>query len=186
MSTTNKMTGSEFDSMVARGAFDSYAPSKIELIHGELRIMNPAGPVHDDYIEFLNRWSHNNTSVAEARIRVQSGFVCNDDRPEPDVLWLKPQRYGKCRPTAADVMLLIEVSDSSLMCDLTEKADLYAASGVQEYWVIDIPASQIHVMTNSNGSCYCDVEVIKRPNSVAPICKPTAILQLAELFEIMS
>lgn len=42
------ITGDQFDRMVDRGAFDGFPPSKIELIHGEIRIMNPAGPVHDD------------------------------------------------------------------------------------------------------------------------------------------
>jgi Uma2 family endonuclease len=185
MSTSSKITGAEFDSMVERGAFDGFGPRKIELIHGELRVMNPAGPVHDDYIEFLTRWSHDNTTNTQARIRVQSGFVCKEDRPEPDVLWLKPRRYGPVRPTASDVILLIEVSDSSLVGDLQEKADIYAESGISEYWVVDVPASRIHVMTNSDGRHYRSIEVVVPPKPLAPQCKPDAILNTAELFELV-
>lgn len=186
MSIGSKLTGAEFDAMVNRGAFDADAigPRKVELIRGELRFMNPAGPVHDDHIEFLNRWSHERTQAHEVSIRVQCGFVCDDNRPEPDVLWLKPKRYGRTRPTAADVMLLIEVSDSSLTIDLQEKADLYAAGGVAEYWVVDIPGSRIHVMSNSDGNQFRRVEMVVPPNPLAPQCRPSAILNLEELFEV--
>ena len=184
MSVAGKITGAEFDSMVDRGAFDAIGPRKIELIRGDLRFMNPAGPLHDDLIIYLTRWSTDNTTAKEASICVQCGFVCDDNRPEPDILWLKPRRYGRTRPTAADVMLLIEISDSSLAADLQEKADIYAESGIAEYWVVDIPASRIHVMSQSNGKHYRRIEIVVPPNPLAPQCHPTAPLNTAELFEV--
>ncbi len=185
MSTTSKLTGAEFDSMVERGAFEMIGPRKVELIRGELRFMNPAGPIHDDYIDYLNEWSVlQNATASTATIRVQCGFVCDDHRPEPDVLWLKKRRYGRTRPTAADVLLLIEVSDSSLKCDLQEKADIYAESGVAEYWVVDVPASRIHVMTGGDGRHYRQIEIVVPPNPLAPNCNRQAILNTAELFVV--
>ncbi|TWU54416.1 hypothetical protein Poly51_31350 [Rubripirellula tenax] len=184
MCTSTNITGSEFDSMVDRGAFDGLGPRKMELIRGALRFMNPSGPIHDDYIDFLTRWSTTNTSAIDATIRVQCGFVCDDNRPEPDLLWLKPRRYGRTRPTADDVLLLIEVSDSSLSLDLREKADIYAESGVSEYWVVDVPASRIHVMTASDGKHYRSIRVVVPPDPLAPQCRPQAILDTAELFEV--
>jgi Uma2 family endonuclease len=184
MSTQTKITGAEFDSMVERRAFDGMGRLKIELIRGELRFMNPAGPIHDDYIDYLNRWSVDQNTSSEANIRLQSGFVCDDDRPEPDVLWLKPRRYGRTRPAAKDVLLLIEVSDSSLANDLREKADLYAEAGVAENWVVDVPGSRIHVMTNTDGKHYRSIEIVVPPTTLAPKCRPLAILDTAELFEV--
>ncbi|TWU28778.1 hypothetical protein Poly41_68810 [Novipirellula artificiosorum] len=184
MSVVSKITGAEFDSMVERGAFDAIGPRKIELIRGKLRFMNPAGPIHDDYLAYLTRWSTDNTTANDASIRVQCGFVCDDNRPEPDLLWLKPRRYGQLRPTSADVLLLIEVSDSSLAADLQEKADLYAESGIAEYWVVDVPASRIHVMTQSDGKHYRNIEIVVPPNPLAPKCRHAAILNTAELFEV--
>lgn len=184
MSTSTNVTGAEFDSMVERGAFDGMGPRKIELIRGELRFMNPAGPVHDDYIEYLTRWSIDSTASTDVSIRIQSGFVCADNRPEPDVLWLKPKRYGRIRPTAADGLLLIEVADSSLATDLREKADIYAESGVAEYWVVDVPASRIHLMSDSDGKHYRNIDVVVPPNKPAPKCRPNAQLNIGELFEV--
>lgn len=110
MSTVAKITGAEFDAMVARGAFDCIGPKKVELIHGELRFMNPPGPLHDDLIDYLTRWSVNATNQGAANVRVQCGFICDDNRPEPDVLWLKPRRYGRVKPTAVlDTRELFEV-----------------------------------------------------------------------------
>lgn len=51
MSTVAKLSGSDFDAMVERGAFDCLEPMKVELIHGALRFMNPAGPVHEGEID---------------------------------------------------------------------------------------------------------------------------------------
>ncbi|MCA9199371.1 MAG: Uma2 family endonuclease [Planctomycetales bacterium] len=184
MSISSKLTGADFDSMVDRGAFDVIGPRKVELIEGELRFMNPAGPIHDDFIMFLTRWSTDNTTATDAVICVQCGFVCDDDRPEPDIVWLKPKRYGRVRPTAADVLLLIEVSDSSLEADLREKADIYARSGVAEYWVVDIPASRIHVMSQSDGQHYRNIQIVVPPHPLAPQCRPAAHLNTAELFEV--
>lgn len=177
-----KLTGIEFDAMVDRGAFDCIGSKKVELIQGALRLMNPSGPIHDDFIDYLNRWSHEVTTRKEATIRVQGGLNCDDNRPEPDLLWLRPGRYGRNRPTAADVLLLIEVSDTSLAIDLQEKADMYAAAGVQEVWVVDIPSSRINVLSHSDGKSYRKVEIALAPQFLSPQCLPSAKLDLSELF----
>jgi Uma2 family endonuclease len=184
MSTIAKLTGCDFDSMVERGAFDAIGPKTVELIRGELRFMNPAGPIHNDYIQYLADCSYGHGSPSRFVIRDQSGFVCDESRAEPDILWLKPKRYGRSHPTADDVLLLIEVADQSLAIDLSEKADLYAESGIAEYWAIDIPASRIHVMSNSDGRHYRDIRVVVPPDPVAPICRPAAELATSDLFEV--
>ena len=179
-----RLTGSEFDTMVDRGAFDCIEGKKVELIRGELRFMNPAGPIHDDYIDYLTQWSVASTLDKKANIRVQCGFVCDENRPEPDVLWLMPRRYGRTRPTAKDVMLLIEVSDSSLSSDLQEKADIYAEAGIQEYWVVDVPSSRIHVLSKSDGKSFRKIEMAVAPQFLSPSCLPTAKLDLSDLFSV--
>jgi Uma2 family endonuclease len=185
MSTIAKLTGEEFDAMVLRGAFDCIGPKKVELIDGELVFMNPAGPLHDDLIDYLTRWSVNATSDGSANVRVQCGFVCDDNRPEPDILWLEPRRYGKVKPTAKDVLLLIEVSDSSLANDLQRKADMYASAGVLEYWVVDLNSARIHVMLDSDGKHYRTIEIAVAPKPLSPRCVPNARLNLQELFEVL-
>jgi Uma2 family endonuclease len=125
MSTVAKLLGKDFDAMVQRGAFEVLGPLKIELIRGELRFMNPAGPIHEGEIEYLTRWSCTRTDRIDVWVRVQSSFDCGDHRPEPDILWSRKLASRRLRPTPADVLLLIEVSDSSLTQDLGEKAEIY-------------------------------------------------------------
>ena len=184
MSSTVRLTGADFDAMVESGAFDRIGPMKVELIHGELRMMSPAGSIHDDYINYLTDWSYKATSRDEFQIRVQSGFVCDDNRLEPDLLWLRPRRYGRTRPTATDVLLLIEVSETSLASDLREKADMYAQAGMVEYWVVDVDKQRVHVMTDPRDGCYRDIKIVVPPNPLAPECKPTAALDLQDLFSV--
>ncbi len=183
--STAKLTGLEFDTMVQRGAFDFVEPKKVELLRGELRFMNPAGPLHDDLIDFLTRWSTDSTRNGEANIRVQCGFICDDNRPEPDILWLKPRRYGKVKPTSQDVLLLIEVADSSLSGDLNEKAEIYAEAGVREYWVVDIQTARIHALRNCDGKTYRSISIIVPPTPVSPLCFPNALLNTQLLFEVV-
>lgn len=184
MSSVAKLTGADFDAMVDRGLLDAISPKKVELIRGKLRFRNPAGPLHSDYIIFLTDWSYEQTLRTEATISVQNGFICEDNRPEPDVLWLKPRRYGRAHPTASDVLLLIEVADSSLTTDLQEKADIYAEAGVAEYWVVDIPGKRLHIMSDSDGTTYRSIRVVVPPDQPSPACKPSASLNLAQLFEV--
>ena len=184
MTTVAKLRGSDFDTMVERGAFENIEPLKIELIHGELRFMNPAGPVHEGEIEYITNWSYANTDRNLISIRIQSGINCGEHRPEPDLTWIRKLPSRGIRPTHNDVLLLIEVSDSSLKQDLGEKADLYAAHEVAEYWVVDINAEQVHVHRGPIDGHYREIEVFQRPASIAPLCQPLAKLDLTELFDL--
>ena len=79
MSTTLHLSISDYDQMIARGAFD-HLNRKIELIRGEIREMNPAGPIHDDLIDYLTHWSYQVINDCDIRIRVQSGYALQVNR----------------------------------------------------------------------------------------------------------
>jgi Uma2 family endonuclease len=76
--------------------------------------------------------------------------------PQPDfaVLRLSADAYRKHVPAPADVLLLIEVSDSTLAFDRGAKAELYARHGVAEYWVIDVERGVLHVFREPNDGRY--------------------------------
>ncbi|MBL8868534.1 MAG: Uma2 family endonuclease [Planctomycetaceae bacterium] len=171
--------------MVERGAFECIGPKKVELLHGALRFTHPAGPLHDDLIEHLTCWSVNATHDGVANVRVQCGFVCADNRLEPDILWLKPRRNGCEKPKAEDVLLLIEVADSSLATDLLEKATIYAEDGVAEYWGVDVRSARIHVMSECHAGTYRQIQRIVSPNLLSPRCRRSAGLDTADLFSVV-
>ena len=79
--------------MVAKRAFDELT-QKIELINGRIVSMNPAEPIHDDFIGCLNQWSVLSTAKEEILVRVQSGIDLYEleSRPEPDIAWVSAGR----------------------------------------------------------------------------------------------
>jgi len=186
MSTIAKLSGSDFDRMVLRGAFVDLEPMKVELIYGELRFMNPAGPVHEAEIQFLMEWSILNTNAQELMVRVQSSIDCGDHRPEPDLIWSRRMTTKRIRPTHADVMLLVEVADSSTEQDLGEKAKLYAEHLIPEYWVVDVKAEQVHVHRTPSHGLYQSIQAVGKSATISPLCQPTTTLSLAKLFDLDS
>lgn len=183
MSTGLHLTTDEFDRMADRGAFD-HLNRKIELIRGELREMNPAGPLHDGLIKYLSRWSVVETIKCDLGTTTQTGLNLADleSRPEPDLMWVEDKRYLEQHPSAADVRLAIEVSYSSLRGDLTEKATLYAEAGIKEYWIVDANASCVHVFRQPKGIEYTDRQIINAGETIAPLVAPDAKLDVSDLF----
>ena len=192
MSTLLKLTAADYRQMASTGAFDRL-DQRIELIHGELREMSPAGPIHSDLINYLNRWSCTMTTVDQSTISIQNGIELLgltapdlgddlDSAPEPDVLWLQPGRYLDRQPTAADVQLLIEVADSSLRYDTGEKRTLYANHRIADYWVVDIPGRQILVHRDPAAGQYQTQTTHGVADEIAPLTNPSAILSIADLF----
>ena len=183
MSEVLHLNTHQYDVMVARGAYENLG-KRVELIHGVVRQMNPAGPVHGDLIDYLTRWSIDNTRADEVRVRVQSGISLPefDSRPEPDIVWLNPKRYMEAHPTAKDVLLLIEVSDSSLENDQNLKMKLYSASGIPEYWVVSVDDEVVHVFREPSSHGYRWLVTAKLGNEIAPTARPMARLSISDLF----
>ena len=177
------LTIDEFDRMVECGAFD-HLNRKIEFIRGELRQKSPAGPLHDGLITYLNNWSARSTSPEAVMVTSQTGLNLPDlqSRPQPDLLWIKPGRYLKRHPSAAEVKLAIEVSPSSLSFDINEKAELYAEAGIVEYWIVDANASCVHVFRDPQGSAYKQRAIANRGEQLSPLADENAVLDITELF----
>jgi Uma2 family endonuclease len=183
MPSTLHLSLAEYDAMVLRGAFDML-DRKVELIRGELIEMNPAGPLHDDLITYLTDWSADHRDKARTIITSQTGLDLPEQisRPEPDLMWLRKDRYRHSHPTASDVQLAIEVAYSSLAYDLEQKRLLYAAANIVEYWIVDAGAACIHVNREPANGDYQSRSVVQAPQTLSPLFHPTAILELSDLF----
>jgi Uma2 family endonuclease len=183
VSTGLHLTADEFDQMVERGAFD-HLNRKIELFRGELREMNPAGPIHDDLISYLINWSARATSPDTIMVTSQTGLNLAEleSRPEPDLMWLRTKRYRGHHPSASDVLLAVEVSYSSLQSDLTEKAELYAEAGIVEYWIVDANAQCVHIFRSPTQRLYADRSIATIGQSLSPLNARDVSLDIRELF----
>jgi Uma2 family endonuclease len=101
-----------------------------------------------------------------------------DSEPEPDIMVLKPASDRQRLPEPADVLLLIEVADSSLRYDRTCKLPLYASSGIPEVWLIDLNARVAEVHRQPVGTGY---ETVTTPNPLIPLAFPDLTISLDDI-----
>ena len=184
MSTTLRWTLVEYDRMIEAGLFGGPRPRRAELIGGEIREMTPIGPAHEDAVTRLDDWSHDNAPSSEVLIRVQSsiGLPEIDSAPQPDVAWVVRGDYRDRRPTAAEVLLITEVAESSLASDRSEKAELYAAAGIAEYWLVDLTSRAVEVRRDPFRGRYRSLQTYTGDQELHPLCFPDIVLRPAMLF----
>ncbi len=129
------------------GAMNLFAPdSRVELIEGQITDMPPIGTEHSGCIDWINQNVFMQLQ-GRALVRVQSPLRLGDfSEPQPDIMLLKPRAdfYRKSHPQAEDVLLLIEVADSSVEYDKNIKIPLYVRYGIIETWIVNIPEQKVH------------------------------------------
>jgi Uma2 family endonuclease len=187
MSTTARLAMADYDRLIEDGAFDDIRNRRIELIRGTLHETPlPESSAHEEVVDRLAEWSHLSASNHQVRIRVQNsiGVPPLDSAPQPDLAWVARKSYRLQRPQPDDVLLVIEVSDSSLDYDLGEKADLYAAAGVADNWVVSIPHWQIEVHRSPQNGRYQQRQAYDASETVNPLHFPNLALPVAMLFNI--
>lgn len=143
---------------------------RLELVEGEIVEMAPIGPDHGSCVLRLNTWFSARLGD-RALVSVQSALRLGDlSEPQPDLMLLVPplQRYRHRHPTAEDVLLLVEVANTSLAFDRGTKAALYARYGVPEIWIVDLAGGAIEVLTEPSPAGYGVVERRGRGEVVAP------------------
>lgn len=101
------------------------------------------------------------------------------NRPEPDVLWLREPVRRVAHGT--DVLLLIEVSDTTQDTDINRKPALYARAGVFEYWVLDLERGQLTVFRQNNGEGWESIQELGEEAWVAPLYAPEKSIRVGDL-----
>ncbi|HET8699650.1 MAG TPA: Uma2 family endonuclease [Gammaproteobacteria bacterium] len=145
--------------------------ARVELIEGEIIDMAPIGSEHGAIVDWLAEHLIP-AAKSTAIVRVQGAIrLGTRSEPEPDIAVLKrrPDRYAKSQPSANDVLLVIEVSDTTLRHDLEKKGPLYAHHGIPEYWVIDIPARRVHVFRAPWDGAFAETSVVERGVLQVPV-----------------
>jgi Uma2 family endonuclease len=185
MSISARISLDEYDRIIQTGVFGGPNRRRIELIHGELREISPIGPEHEETVDILNEWSMSNTLRAKVRVRVQNsiGLPELESAPEPDIAWVARRSYARRRPHANDVLLVIEVSDSSLSYDLGEKAELYAVAGVSDYWVVDLVNERVEVLRSPDQGKYRERVAYHDGDVIHPLAFPQLDFPVNILFD---
>lgn len=150
----HKLTVNDYYRMGEAGIL--HEEDRIELIEGELIDMAPIGSNHAGIVAQLTSLL-SVFAVGKAVVWSQNPLRLNDHSvPQPDIMLLKPRPdfYKSTLPEPTDVLVLIEVSDSSLAYDRSTKLPLYARNGIQEFWLVDLNAKFVERYSNPNQTGY--------------------------------
>jgi Uma2 family endonuclease len=152
----------QFLKMIEVGILNKY--DRVELIRGEVVEKMTIGDPHAACVTRLDQVLHARIG-ARALIRVQNPVRLTDSRPEPDISLAKPRDdfYASGAPLPPDILLIVEVADSSIDIDREVKRPLYADNGVIEYWIVDLNTDTVEVLRRPKpDGTYADMQTKRR------------------------
>ena len=161
-----RFTVAEYHRMAEAGIL--HEDDRIELIHGEIIQMSPIGNPHSSTVRrLINKLTRqlDPRFTIDAQNPVQ---ISEYSEPEPDIVVL-PFRddYYADGVTPADVLLIIEVSSTTLRYDQAVKLPLYAAAGIPEVWIIDVGRQQLEVHRHPREERYQSANTLSRDETVS-------------------
>jgi len=156
---------------------------RVELLNGQIIPMMPIGPFHGGSV---SRLSHTLFARSNGRwiTRVQDPVRLGPrDEPEPDLALVHPREdfYSSAHPGPTDILLLIEVADSTLLMDRGEKLPIYARAGIPEVWIVNLPERLVEVYRQPVAGTYIESLRIRPGESLAPAAFPDVAIDTAAL-----
>ncbi|MDT4897104.1 MAG: hypothetical protein QOH25_2181 [Acidobacteriota bacterium] len=156
----------EYERMGRAGIFGSDA--RLELLEGEIYEMSPIGSPHAACVTILHQLL--TLKFAGKLIVISQNPIRLDDfsEPQPDIALVRwrDDFYRNSHPTPADVLLIIEVADSTVESDRSYKIPLYAKVGIPEAWIVNLPDEKIELYTEPAGDVYQTSQTFKRGEEV--------------------
>ncbi|MET0533988.1 MAG: Uma2 family endonuclease [Steroidobacter sp.] len=181
--TKHRLTVDDYFLMAEVGVL---APdARVELIEGEIIDMPPMGSQHGGTGNFLLR--RFTAAIGDSAIvSSQSTLVLGRyNAPEPDLMVLRPRAdyYRRSNPTADDVLLLVEVSDSTLPYDRKIKAPLYARYRIPEVWIVNLRQLELLRLRQPGSNDCTEIETIKSPGLIQLAALGDIQVDLSGLFD---
>ena len=170
---SRKFTVDEYYRMAEVGIL--HPDERVELIDGEVTLMAPVGPQHLWSVNLLN--SSLAELVVEGRVivQIQSPIRLDDNfQPEPDVALLTPQSRANSSalPGPNDILLIMEVSDTTLAYDRDVKSRIYAQANIPETWVMNLVEDCIESFTGPGPDGYANHTIYRRGDTISPSALP--------------
>jgi Uma2 family endonuclease len=174
--TKRRFTADDYQRMGQAGILSE--GDRVELIAGEVVTMTPIGPRHNAAVNRATRAMV--TAVGDSAIVQVQGSIRLDlyDEPQPDLVLLRPRAdyYASRLPGPADIFLVVEIAESSIDYDREVKARLYAESGIQEYWLVDLNENTVFCHSASEGGSYRSLQRYHRGRTLAPQALPDRVI----------
>ncbi|PSB34871.1 Uma2 family endonuclease [Chlorogloea sp. CCALA 695] len=153
-----QFTTQDYHQMVVAGILSD--DERVELIQGEIVKMSPVGIRHASCVKRLNRL-FSQVLGDRAIVAVQDPVeLSNLSEPQPDVALLKPRDdfYAAGHPQPQDILLLVEVADTTIESDLAVKIPLYASSGIIEVWLVDVNEQVVEIFREPTDNSYQNIQ----------------------------
>ena len=177
----HRFTVTEYYRMAETGVLKPDA--RVELLNGEIIDMSPIGPFHGGVVIRLNR-IFNRELKDRCLVIVQSSLRLDEhSEPEPDIVLAKntPDCYTTKHPEPEDVLLLIEVSDTSLDVDRKEKLPAYGHAGIPEVWIVNLNNGTIETHREPHFSGYGSTKILRAGDKASPQAFPDVTVDVSEL-----
>jgi len=187
--------GYEFAAPIRRITVDDYhrigeagvfgRDEHVELLDGILIAMAPIGHRHGyaaRTVANLLGYALGPRAIVETNAPLA---LTADSEPQPDVLLLRPPftLYRERLPVPADVLLLIEIAETSRAYDRGPKARSYAEAGIEELWVVDLVEEEVVVLRKPQPDGYESRVVARRGDRIAPACFPEVMIAVSEFLQ---
>lgn len=182
MNIVSRFSVAQYERMIEAGVFVD-DERRLELLRGEIVPMSPIGVPHAKIVNFLTRWSISVTQPEQVEVSVQNPVLMplSESVPEPDLAWLRPTNSPR-HPLPEDIYLIVEVADSTMQRDAVDKAEIYAESGVSEYWVVDIAQRVVHVYRDVIASRFASITMFRSGDLLSPLAFPNGVLEISAMF----
>jgi len=180
-----RWTNADFECMIKIGLFHE---KRAELIDGEVIEMSPMLEPHAIALMNAQDVCYRIFSLEEFGIRNQSPFFVGEGyRPEPDIAVVRRADLSAGSPPSS-ASLIIEISDTTLRFDRTDKASLYARAGVEDYWIVNVAERVLEVRraprpdaTERFGFGYASLQTWGEDATIAPLAAPDGAVLVAQL-----
>jgi Uma2 family endonuclease len=179
--TKRRFTVGEYHQMAQAGILTE--DDRVELIDGEIVEMTPIGGPHAGCVNRLTRLFSQGLGDA-AVVSVQNPVHLDEHtEPQPDVALLhpRPDFYASAHPTPEDILLLVEVAETSAELDRRVKVPLYARSGIPELWLVDLTQETIAVYRDPTPDGYRTSWTVRRGDRLAPLAFPDREFAVADI-----
>jgi Uma2 family endonuclease len=156
---------------------------RFELIRGEIIEMPNPKPPHSGRVNRLNHLFSSRLRDSIVLSVQNPSSIDEMSEPVPDLSVLKPRSdfYSERHPLPEDVLLVVEISHTTLRFDTKIKAPLYAEAGIREYWVLNIPSNVLEVYSVPVRGKYTRHEIFKHGQSISPQAFPEVTFSIEEI-----